>query len=47
MFPEDMIKTNGQQLFELIQFLSSRTPPNKLKIEPNLKRQEKITLVVQ
>ena len=47
MFPEDMIKANGQQLFEVIQFLSNRSPPNKSKIEPNLKRQEKISAVVQ
>ena len=46
-FPNDVIANNGLQMFELLIFLVGKIPPFKAKIEQNMKRMEKVQLLIK
>jgi len=41
-YPQDVIKNNGSQIFELIQTITSKQLAFKAKIDPNIKRTQRV-----
>ena len=46
-FPHDVIENNGGQLFELLNFLTGKMPPNKANIKDVTKKLEKVQILHQ
>ena len=44
-FPQDVISANGQPIYELIAFLTKRTPPQMSKIDPTSKKLARIEVL--
>lgn len=45
-FPDDLITTNGQHLYDLLEFLL-KNPPPRTPIEPNAKHIDRIKVIIQ
>jgi hypothetical protein len=41
-FPNNVIESNGKEIYELISFLTKRNPPQMHKFEPGLKKQQRV-----
>jgi hypothetical protein len=41
-FPKDIIEANGQQMYEVIEFLTKRIPPARPKIDNNMQKTERV-----
>jgi hypothetical protein len=41
-FPNSLLESNGKEIYELIGFLTKRNPPQPYKLEPSLKKQQRV-----
>lgn len=41
-YPADVIESNGKEIYELIAFLTKRNPPQLIKIDPTMKKQQRV-----